>query len=135
MEAFLADVIVVVHLLVVVFMIGGLLAVLAGGALGWSWVRSPWWRVAHLAIMAYIAFNAVRGELCFLTIWEAELRRSAGQLERDQISFIGRVFRDVLYVEVPQRTLDRIYLVFGAMVVASLLFVRPRLGRARPDPR
>lgn len=131
MDAFLADVIVVIHLVVVLFMIGGLLAVLIGGPLRWEWVRSPWWRIAHLGIMAYIAFNAIRGELCFLTIWEADLRDRAGQHERDQISFIGRVFRDALYVEVPQRSLDKIYLVFGSLVLASILFVRPRFRRTQ----
>ena len=133
MDAFLADVIVVIHLIVVLFMIGGLLMVLIGGPLRWEWVRSPWWRIAHLGIMGYIAFNAIRGELCFLTIWEADLRQRAGQYDREQISFIGRVFRDALYVEVPQRTLDKIYLVFGSAVLASILFVRPRFRR-RTDP-
>jgi hypothetical protein len=115
-------------------MIGGLLAVIIGWPLKWAWVRSPWWRLAHLAIMAYIAFNAVRGELCFLTIWEAELRYQAGQYERDQISFIGRLFRDALYVDVPQRSLDVAYLVFGSLVLASVLFVRPRFRRRDRAP-
>ena len=132
MDAVLADIVVVIHLLVVVFMIGGLLAVLVGWPLKWRWIRSPWWRVAHLAIMGYIAFNAIRGELCFLTIWEADLRARAGQHSREEISFIGRLFRDALYVDVPQRTLDVAYLVFGAMVLASVLFVRPRF-RARGE--
>ena len=132
MDAILADIIVVIHLLIVIFMIGGLAAVLVGWPLRWDWVRSPWWRIAHLAIMAYIAFNAIRGELCFLTIWEAQLRDRAGQHSREQVSFIGRLFRDALYVDVPQRSLDVIYLVFGSLVLASVLFVRPRF---RSGPR
>ena len=76
-----------------------------------------------------IAFNAVRGELCFLTIWEAQLRDRAGQYNREEISFIGRVFRDLLYVEVPQESLNVIYLIFGSLVAISVLLVRPRFRR------
>ena len=129
MDAFLADALVVIHLLIVLFMIGGLLAVIVGWPLKWRWIRNPWWRCAHLAIMAYIVSNAVRGELCFLTIWEAELRERVGQHSREQVSFIGRLFRDLLYVEVPQRSLDLVYLGFGALVLASVLLVRPHFGR------
>ena len=128
----LADALVVVHLLVVVFMVLGLVLVLVGWPLRWRWIRNPWFRLTHLGIMAYIAFNAARGELCFLTIWESELRRAAGQTSEDQVSFVGRLFRDALYVEVPQEQLDRYYLLFGALVLVSIVFVRPRLGaRAR----
>jgi len=135
MDALLADVIVIIHLIVVIFMIGGVLGVLIGWPLGWRWIRNPWWRCAHIAIMGYIAFNAIRGELCFLTIWEADLRRDAGQIDADDLSFIGRVFRDMLYVEVPQKTLDVIYLVVAGLVLASVLLVRPefRSRSRKPD--
>lgn len=134
MDAFLADVLAAAHLAIVVFMIAGLALVLIGWPLRWRWIRNPWFRGAHLAIMAYIAFNAARGELCFLTHWEHDLRERAGQLDEPQISFLGRLLRDLLYVETPQATLDRIYLGFGALVVASLVFVRPRFRRTPVEP-
>ncbi|MFT5051990.1 MAG: hypothetical protein ACI8QZ_003421 [Chlamydiales bacterium] len=132
MDALLADTLVVLHLVVVIFMIGGVLGVLIGWPLGWRWIRNPWWRCLHLAIMGYIAFNALRGELCFLTIWEADLRRSAGQVNAEDVSFIGRVFRDMLYVEVPQKTLDIAYLVVAVLVLASVLLVRPHFRWRTP---
>lgn len=129
MKGLLADAIVVVHLLVVLYMVLGLVLVLIGWPLRWRWIRNPGFRLTHLAIMGYIAFNALRGELCFLTIWESELRQAAGQRSDGEISFVGRLFRDALYVQVPQERLDRYYLFFGALVLISIVFVRPRFRR------
>jgi hypothetical protein len=130
MYGLLADAIVVVHLLVVLFMVLGLVLVLVGWPLHWRWIRNPWFRITHLAIMGYIAFNALRGEYCFLTLWERDLRQAAGQTSEQEISFVGRLFREALYVEVPQEQLDRYYLVFGALVLIATVCVRPR-RRAR----
>ena len=65
-------------------MLGGMLVVPLGGVLGWSWVRNLPFRLTHLGIMGYIVFNAIRGELCFLTYWEMDLRQAAGQEAREQ---------------------------------------------------
>ncbi len=44
-----------------------------GAWLRWGWVRGFWWRLAHLAILAAMAAQALAGRACFLTIWQAEL--------------------------------------------------------------
>jgi hypothetical protein len=123
--ALLADLVAAVHLAIVVFMIAGQAAILAGWALGWSWIRSPWFRFAHLAIMAYIAFNAVRGELCFLTHIEFDLRREAGQ-QGAEGSFVGQLLHDILFVDMDQGVLNGIYLAFFAVVLACLVGAPPR---------
>ena len=139
MNAFLADVLVVIHLIVVLFMIFGLVFVLVGWPLKWRWIRNPWFRLSHLGIMAYIAYNAIIGEYCFLTRWESDLRKEAGQIAAsgrpvdDEISFVGRLFRDVLYIDVPQSELDPYYLAFGAVLLVSILFVPPRFRRRKDD--
>ena len=79
--------------------------------------------------MVYIALNAARGELCFLTHWEQDLRARAGQSSDEQVSFMGRLLRDLLYVETPQETLHRVYFAFGALVLVSVVFVRPRFQK------
>lgn len=132
MDAFLADLLALIHLAIVVFMIAGLALILIGWPLRWRWIRNPWFRLTHLGIMAYIVFNAARGELCFLTHWEQDLRDRAGQATDEQISFMGRLLRDMLYVETPQKTLHAIYFVFGALVVISVVCVPPRLRRSAP---
>ncbi len=133
MEAFFADVITTVHLTIVTFMILGLALVLIGWPLRWQWIRNPWFRISHLAIMGYIAFNAIRGEFCFLTTWEHSLRKEAGQFQggEDEWSFVGRLLHNILFVEMPQEELNKYYLVFGALVLVSIVCVRPRFRRKR----
>ena len=146
MDAFFADLTALVHLSIVLFMVAGLVLTVVGWPLDWRWIRSPRFRLPHLAIMGYIVFNALRGELCFLTIWEHRLRIAAGQVRESQwkpgsptvaaepISFVGRLLRDLLYVDVPQATLDKAYLVFGLLVLLTWAFVPPRWrARKRAD--
>lgn len=136
MDAFLADLLVAVHLAIVTFMIAGVVLVLIGWPLRWRFVRSPYFRLPHLAIMAYIVVNAIQGEVCFLTVWENDLRLAAGQLDVEDISFIGRLLRDVLYLEVPQASLDRFYIVFGVLVAVTFIAVPIRFRRdARSSER
>lgn len=129
MESLLADLVVLVHLGIVLFMLAGILVVPVGGLLRWRWVRRPVWRLVHLAIMAYIVFNAARDELCFLTHWERDLRAAAGQDWRTEGSYVGRLLHDILFVDVEQHVLHRIYFVVGALVAISWIFVRPRFRR------
>ncbi len=130
MYALLADLIVTVHLLVVLFMVLGFLGICVGWPLGWSWIRNPWFRSAHLAIMAYIVFNAWRGELCFLTHWEADVRAAAGQSSLVEASFVGRLMHELTFVEMAQETLDRIYMVLGGLFLVQCLWIRPRPFRS-----
>ena len=129
LHALFADIITAVHLAVVLFMLGGMFLVPLGGVLGWSWVRSLPLRLTHLGIMGYIVFNAIRGELCFLTHWEVDLRQAAGQETREQWSFVGRLLHDILFVEVDQDLLHGIYIGLGVLVLAGLVFVPPRRRR------
>ncbi len=126
--ALLADLVTAAHLAVVAYVLLGQLLVLIGWPLGWRWIRNAWFRLSHLGIIAYISFNAVRGELCFLTHWEADLRTKAGQ-QGSEASFLGQVLHDILFVDLAQRTLDKIYLGFAAVVLLSLVCIRPRMGR------
>ena len=49
-----ADVVLVVHVLFVLFVVAGLLLVFAGRLLKWSWVRNPWFRIAHLGAIVIV---------------------------------------------------------------------------------
>jgi hypothetical protein len=68
-HAFLADVLLVLHGLFILF-------VLVGGALVWRWPRLAW---LHLPAVAWAAWVAWAGWICPLTPMENELRRAAGQ--------------------------------------------------------
>ena len=123
----LADLVVALHFVVVAFVLGGAIAILLGGILGWEWVRRPVLRLIHLGVVLVVALQS---ELCFLTDWEIGLRERAGK-GIEEASFIGRLLHEWLFVEVELAVLQRIYLAFGALVLAGLFAVRPRFGAQR----
>ena len=77
--ALLSQTILAAHLLVIAFNLLGLVAILAGAARHWAWVRIRWWRLLHLASWAVVALQAVLGRACFLTIWQDRLRGAGAQ--------------------------------------------------------
>jgi len=121
----LADAVLVVHALFVAFVVGGQAAVMAGWIRGWEWVRNPWFRGIHLVIIGYIVVQTWLGRLCPLTVWEAELRRAAGQSYHDQ-SFIGYWLGELLYLDLPWWVFTVIYTAFATLVVVSWVHIPPR---------
>jgi hypothetical protein len=123
--ALLADLLAALHLAVVLFVILGQAAILVGGILHWRWVRDMRFRLLHLAVIVFVAVQGMFDRICPLTIWENELRERAGQ-EGLEGTFVGRLARDILFVDVPQRTLNRYYVAFALIVLASFWMVKPR---------
>ena len=140
-HALLADVVVVVHLAIVLFVIFGQLLVLIGWPLRWNWIRNFRFRLVHFVIMAIVAVQAAFGVLCPLTILENWLRDQAGQVgyfgvKDEELSFVGRLARDILFVDPEVLTVEELskwYYGFLVIVVVCLVFVRPR-RRRRVEP-
>ena len=128
-----ADALLVLHVLVVVFIVAGLVLVCAGGVLGWSWVRNPWFRILHLIAIGVVVVQAWAGELCPLTEWEQALRLRAGDVAYTG-SFIAHWLGELLYWEAPMWVFALCYSLFGALVLAAWYLVRPRpLRQGRPE--
>ena len=128
-----ADIVLVVHALVVVFVVAGLVLILVGGARGWRWVRSPLFRVAHLVAIAVVATQAWLGLTCPLTVLENDLRRGAGESAYDG-GFVSHWIGRLLYHDAPAWVFTASYTAFAAAVVAAWVLVRPRranTGRRR----
>lgn len=125
-----ADALLVLHVLVVVFIVAGLVLVCAGGFLGWSWVRNPWFRILHLVAIGVVVVQAWAGELCPLTEWEQGLRLRAGDVAYTG-SFITHWLGELLYYEAPMWVFALCYSLFGALVLAAWYLVRPRSLRQR----
>lgn len=117
----IADLVVVVHFAIVLFIVGGLGAVWIGAALGWRWVRNPWFRYLHLAAIGYVAAEALLGIACPLTVWEDLLR---GGVRPD--SFIGRWVRHLLYYDLPGWVFTTAYVAWALATLATLRLVPPR---------
>ena len=117
----IADAILVVHFGIVLFILGGLVAVWIGAALGWQWVHNRWFRYLHLGAIAFVAAEAVLGVACPLTVWEDALRGGA----RAE-SFVGRWVRWVLFYEAPEWVFTALYLAWVAATLLTLRAVPPR---------
>ena len=117
----MADALLLVHFAIAAFISGGLLLVWLGAALGWGWVRDPWFRYAHLAAIAFVAAEALAGVACPLTVWE-DLLRGSVQAE----SFVGRWVRRLLYYEAPPWAFTAAYVAWAAATLVTLRLVPPR---------
>ena len=122
---FAADAILFAHVLFVAFVVLGLLAILAGKLLSWSWVRNPWFRLAHLVAIGVVVLQSWLGAICPLTTWEMALRERAGDAAYFG-TFISHWLETLLYYRAPEWVFIVCYTVFGALVVASWFWVRPR---------
>jgi polyferredoxin len=117
----MADALLVVHFLIAAFIVGGLLAVWIGAALGWRWVRNPWFRYAHLGAIAFVAAEGVLGVMCPLTVWEDMLR---GGVQAE--SFVGRWVRQFLYYHAPEWVFTAAYVAWTLATLLTLWRVPPR---------
>ena len=126
----LADAILALHLAIVAFNVVMPPAILAGAWRGWRWVRHRGLRLGHLGGMGVVALQAALGDLCFLTVWEAELRRVAGQ-QGSGGSFVETLLAEALYVDVPLTVLIPIYLGWAGLSLALWWLVPPRRPGAR----
>lgn len=123
--ALAADAILFLHTLVVLFVAGGLFALLVGGLRRWRWVRNPWFRYLHLLCIGVVALQAWLGVLCPLTQWEMALRSRAGDAVYSG-SFIGHWLDKVLYYNAPAWVFIALYTLVAAITVVAWWRLPPR---------
>ena len=129
------------HAALVVFVIGGLLAVIVGNLREWRWVNAFWFRLAHLGAIAIVAAEAWLNVACPLTSLEIWLRAKAGAATYTG-DFIQYWLQRILYYDAPAWTFTVAYSVFALAVAAAWWYfppVRPaddqRAGiRGEPNP-
>lgn len=120
----LADALLGLHVAIVLFVVGLLPLVLAGGALGWRWVRHFGLRLTHLGLMVFIAAQTWLGQLCPLTVWEQTLRRTAGQGSYGE-SFIEHWLSRLLYWDAHWWVFMAAYTGFALVVLLAWWWVKP----------
>ncbi|HET7766839.1 MAG TPA: DUF2784 domain-containing protein [Burkholderiales bacterium] len=120
----IADAVLVVHALFVLFVVGGFVLILLG-ARRWSWVRNRTFRILHLAAIVFVTAEALLGITCPLTIWEDMLR--GGGPGR---SFIGRWVARLLYYDFPEWVFATAYFAFALAVLWAWRVIPPRPSRA-----
>ena len=114
----LADLLLVLHFSIAVFIIGGLILVWIGALGRWAWIRDPWFRYLHLAAIAFVAAEALLGYACPLTIWEDLLR---GGVRPE--SFIARWVYRLLYYNAPEWIFTTLYAVWAVATLGTLRLV------------
>ncbi len=131
--AFLADLVAAIHALYVGFVVLGLIAILLGGARGWTWVRNPYFRILHLAAIGLVCIESIVGIDCPLTTLENGLRLGAGQRGYGD-DFIGYWLDRIIFYDFPPWIFTTIYLAFAAAVISTLWLVPIRALRAPITP-
>jgi len=126
--AFWADVIVALHAAYVGFVVVGEFIILVGAVFGWRWVRNPWFRTAHLLMIAVVAYEAVFHINCPLTDWENDLRTLAGQQASTE-TFVGQIVH-FLFMDGADPwdpwVYEALHIGFGVLVLGTLLLLPPR---------
>ncbi len=121
----LADLVVICHFLLVLFVVASQVLVLIGRMVGWHWIRNRIFRVTHVVVVAFIALQSLIGNLCPLTVWEYRLRQGAGQVVEGDVFFLARLLRLIMFYDLPAWFFDVIYVAFGLLVILTFFLIPP----------
>jgi hypothetical protein len=113
-----ADLVLLIHFAIVLFVVGGLLLIVFGNLLHWPWVNRWWFRVMHLLAISVVILESWLGIECPLTTLENWLRLQAGQGVY-QGSFIQHWVHGVMFYQAPGWVFALAYTLFGLAVVAA----------------
>jgi hypothetical protein len=116
----LADIILIIHFLFVLFVVGSVPLIWIGARLGWRFVRNIRFRLAHLGAILFVSIESLAGMACPLTLLEDLLRQSP-----TDISFIQRWLHRILFYDVPEGVLTVLYLMFAILVAITFKLVPP----------
>ena len=123
-----ADAVLMLHVLFVAFVVVGLILIVVGRLMSWSWVRNWWFRVIHLFAIGIVVLQSWLGVICPLTKLEMYLRGKAGDAMYAG-SFVAHWLESILYYRAPAWVFAACYTAFAAIVVLSWVWVRPHRRR------
>lgn len=126
MYTILADLVLIIHTLYVLFIIGGLLVVVAGGIFGWAWIRNFWFRAIHLIAIASVVLLSWLQIICPLTAIEAQFRLKAVQPAYEK-TFIAHWLHEILFYDAPGWVFSVGYTAFGLLVAITWIYITPDL--------
>lgn len=116
----LADLILIIHFLFVLFVVGSLPLIWIGAWMGLDFVRNRRFRFAHLAAILFVVGESLVGMACPLTVWEDALRRTTSGGD-----FIQRWLHHILFYDVPAWILTTVYVLFALLVAITFRLLPP----------
>lgn len=111
----LADGVLAIHFAIVVFVIGGLIAIFVGNLYDWRFINGWIFRLAHLGAIGVVVAQAWLGVACPLTTLESWLRVQAGEAAYET-SFIEHWLTRVLFYDAPPWVFTAAYTAFAVIV-------------------
>ena len=131
-----ADAVLILHVAVVVFIVGGLLAIVLGNRRGLHspWLNALWFRLMHLAAILFVMAESWLQVACPLTTLELWLRvRSGSNVGLDStLADAGCIqywLGKVLYLTAPWWAFAIAYSLFATLVVISWVKYPPVIGK------
>ena len=122
----LADLVLVVHFLFVLFVIAALPLTWVGALAGWRWVRHRRFRLTHLAAILLVTAESLAGVWCPLTVWEDTLRGS-----ETEKGFVARWVHALMFYDFPPAYFTAAYMAFAAAVILTWWRIPPRRRQSK----
>jgi polyferredoxin len=120
----LADLVLLLHLGVVIFVIGGLAVLPLGYRRGWTLVQGWAFRLLHLLAIGIVVAQSWLGVVCPLTTLESWLRIQSGA-PAYEAGFIEHWVQAILFYQAPVWVFTLVYTAFAALVGLAWLRYPP----------
>ncbi|AOK61284.1 DUF2784 domain-containing protein [Burkholderia ubonensis] len=118
----LANAVLVLHAMLVLFIVGGLVAIWVGAGFKRAWVRNRTFRIVHLAAIGIVAMLAALGVPCPLTVLEDRLRTG----QAGQQGFLQHWVSVLMFYDLPGWMFAVAYVAFLVVVVVTWRRIPPR---------
>jgi hypothetical protein len=119
------------HMAVIAFNVAGLVLIPLGAWRYWRFVRNFWLRALHLGALAVVAFQAILGDACFLTIWQSDLLARAGEPTSSE-PLIERWVERIVFWNLPIWVFAALYCAVALYTLALWRLVPPIAPRQSP---
>ena len=120
-----ANLVAVIHIGYFLFIVGGIVAIVASVRRPIPWARNLWFRIAHIAAIYIVLFEELTGFPCPLNVLQWTIRGAVtGSAEAS--SGVGGLLDYLLYHTISPLALDIMYWSFGALVLLMLWLAPPR---------
>lgn len=121
----LANLVLFLHFLYILFVVGGFVLIIIGGILRWRWIRNRYFRFIHLISMVFVVLESWFGIECPLTTLENYFRKKAS-IEEYEKDFIAYWLSKLVYFDAPPEFFIVIYTVFTVLIIIVMFIIPPK---------